>query len=486
MPVPGERIRVLNERPPRADGDFVLYWMVATRRLTWSFPLQRAVELARELRRPLVILEALRTGYPWASDRLHRFVLDGMREHRRRLARSRVLYHPYVEPGEDHGKGLLLGLAGRACAVVTDDFPTFFIPRMTAAAAARLPVRLEAVDGNGLLPVRAAGRVFATAHAFRRHLQKVLPAELGRRPRANPLAGLRLPRLEALPRSITRRWPAASSEALSGQTLDRLPIDHSVAPTALRGGLAAAEALWRRFLDRRLARYHDGRNAVDDEVTSGLSAHLHFGHIASHQLVHELLERERFHVELLGPAATGAREGWWGVSPGAEAFRDQLITWRELGFNMCAGRADHDRYRSLPDWARQTLADHAADPRPHRYSPGRLEAAGTHDALWNAAQRQLVREGRIHNYLRMLWGKKILEWSSSPRRALSVMLELNNRYALDGRDPNSTSGIFWVLGRYDRAWGPERPIFGKVRYMSSESARRKLRVAGYLERFGPG
>jgi deoxyribodipyrimidine photo-lyase len=470
----------------RVQGKFVLYWMVATRRLTWSFPLQRAVELARELGRPLVILEALRTGYPWASDRLHRFILDGMREHRRRLARSSVLYHPYVEPETDHGKGLLSELAARACAVVTDDYPTFFIPRMTAAAAARLPVRVEAVDGNGLLPMRAAGRVFPTAYAFRRHLQKTLPAELDRMPLPNPLSGARLPRLESLPKGITRRWLAAPPEVLSGKTLARLPIDHAVAPTELRGGIAAAEQLWHGFLDGRLARYHDGRNALDDEVASGLSAHLHFGHLGAHQLVHELLEREQWSVELLGPVASGAREGWWGVSPGAEAFLDQLVTWRELGFNMCAERADHERYRSLPDWARKTLADHAADPRPHRYSRSQLEAAETHDALWNAAQRQLVREGRIHNYLRMLWGKKILEWSSSPKKALSVMLELNNRYALDGRDPNSVSGIFWVLGRYDRAWGPERPIFGKIRFMSSESARRKLRVAGYLERFGPG
>jgi deoxyribodipyrimidine photo-lyase len=144
---------------------------------------------------------------------------------------------------------------------------------------------------------------------------------------------------------------------------------------------------------------------------------------------------------------------------------------------------DYDRYESLPEWSRATLEKHAGDPRRFGYSLDAFAAARTHDELWNAAQTQLVHHGRIHNYLRMLWGKKILEWTASPRDALTVMIELNNRYALDGRDPNSYSGIFWCLGRYDRPWGPERPIFGAVRYMSSENTRRKLRVHKYLRRF---
>ena len=169
----------------------------------------------------------------------------------------------------------------------------------------------------------------------------------------------------------------------------------------------------------------------------------------------------------------------------AESFLDELITWREVGYNMCALRSDFDQYESLPEWARKTLDEHAGDPRPHVYDLQQLESAGTHDPLWNAAQWQLVTTGRMHNYLRMLWGKKILEWSPTPRAALQVMLELNNKYALDGRNPNSYSGIFWVLGRYDRAWGPERPVFGKIRFMSSENTARKLKVKRYIERFTP-
>ena len=172
------------------------------------------------------------------------------------------------------------------------------------------------------------------------------------------------------------------------------------------------------------------------------------------------------------------------MSGPAESFLDELVTWRELGFNMTSQRSDYDRFESLPEWAQTTLAEHERDRRPHRYSLDEFEEARTHDDLWNAAQVQLVLEGRIHNYLRMLWGKKILHWSESPRAALDIMVELNNKYAVDGRDPNSYSGIFWVLGRYDRAWGPEREVFGKIRYMSSANTRRKLRVDEYIERWG--
>jgi deoxyribodipyrimidine photo-lyase len=171
------------------------------------------------------------------------------------------------------------------------------------------------------------------------------------------------------------------------------------------------------------------------------------------------------------------------MSREAESFLDQLITWRELGYNMSWQNDNYLQFESLPEWAQITLAKHSSDPREHLYDLSEFEAAVTHDEVWNAAQRQLVRNGRIHNYLRMLWGKKIVEWSPTPRDALSVMIELNNKYAVDGRNPNSYSGIFWVLGRYDRAWGPERPVFGKIRYMSSQNTVRKLKLKGYLKEY---
>jgi deoxyribodipyrimidine photo-lyase len=239
----------------------------------------------------------------------------------------------------------------------------------------------------------------------------------------------------------------------------------------------------RVFLDEGLPRYAEERNHPDAGATSGLSPHLHFGTLSSHQIFLEVVAREGWSPARLSEQADGSRQGWWGMRQGAEAFLDQLVTWREVGFNMASRRRDHTRYESLPTWARSTLEEHRSDPRPHLYGLTEFQEAGTHDALWNAVQRQLLREGVIHNYLRMLWGKMILLWTRDPREALSTMVELNDRFALDGRDPNSYSGIFWVLGRYDRGW-PERQVFGKVRSMSSDATRRKVRVTRYLEEFG--
>jgi deoxyribodipyrimidine photo-lyase len=349
-------------------------------------------------------------------------------------------------------------------------------------------VLLEAVDANGLSPQRATEAVYPTAHAFRRFLQKTLPAHLEEVPLEDPLAGLRLPRLNALPGEIARGWPAAGAPLLAGDpaTLAALPIDHRVGVvTDVPGGTTAAQAALRRFLDERLARYPAERNRPEQEVTSGLSPYLHFGQIGVHEVFAALAEREGWTPARLAAKASGSRAGWWGMSEAAESFLDELVTWREVGYNFAAHRDDVARYSSLPGWARATLEKHAGDKRPHVYSFEQLEGASTHDPLWNAAQRQLLRAGRIHNYLRMLWGKKILEWSPDPRAALDAMIELNDRWALDGRDPNSLSGIFWCLGRYDRPWGPERPIFGTVRYMSSENTARKAPVGGYLRRWAP-
>ncbi|MEC8025764.1 MAG: deoxyribodipyrimidine photolyase, partial [Myxococcota bacterium] len=184
------------------------------------------------------------------------------------------------------------------------------------------------------------------------------------------------------------------------------------------------------------------------------------------------------------PKPTGKREGWWGLSAASEAFFDELITWREVGYTFCHHRLeDYDTFESLPTWAQTTLNEHRSDPRPWIYTLEQLDQAQTHDPVWNAAQNELRRTGRMHNYLRMLWAKKILEWSESPEDALEVLIELNNRYALDGRNPNSYSGIFWTLGRFDRAWGPVRPIFGKIRFMSSDNTKRKLKLKNYLEKY---
>ncbi len=483
--VPSIRLRTLNDAPIQPEGDYVLYWMIANRRVCWNYSLDRAIDLCQELGKPLLVLEALRCDYRWASDRMHRFVLQGMADNRKSLAAAPVRYYAYVEPERNHGRGLIEELAKRASVVVTDDFPCFFLPRMVESVAHWLAVKMEAVDSNGLLPLRATERVFARAYDFRRWLQKHLPTYLSDHPQEEPFAGVKLASRPAIPRQILDRWPEASDRLLAAtpDRLGSLPIDHAVGPAFFDGGASPAKQTVDTFFGDRLARYADGRNQPDDEVASGLSPYLHFGHLSAHEIFARLVRCEKWSAAELATTSRGAREGWWGMSPEAESFLDQLITWRELGYNMCVNQDNYDQYESLPTWAQQTLAEHTSDSREHVYDLSQFESAATHDRLWNAAQTQLVREGRMHNYLRMLWGKKILEWSLTPRDALATMIHLNNKYAVDGRNPNSYSGIFWVLGRYDRAWGPERPIFGKVRYMSSENTARKLNVNDYRERF---
>ena len=501
-PVPTNRIRSLNEQPVNPSGDYVLYWMTSYRRTRRNFALQRAAERAIEFGVGVVVLEALRSDYPWASDRFHQFIIDGMADNEASLAgRPGITYLPYVERSIGQGRGLLGTLGDRACVVVTDDYSNFFIPRMLDVAAGRIGVRLEAVDSNGLAPVHVVGKDYPSAYTFRRYLQKHLPAFLADVPVEDPVAALADLPTPGVAAEVLERWPRAEvTGGSAGIDLAGIPIDHHIGPTGLTGGQGAAEFRLDLFLRRRLSRYSEERNQPEEEIASGLSPWLHFGHISTHTVLDRLVEHEGLVPGIDGSAGTaeevgawiaalserptdGKRAGWWGMSASAEAFLDQLVTWRELGFNMAVNRPDFREYGSLPDWARQTLAEHVDDPRPHIYSLDQFDAAETHDELWNAAQRQLRREGVIHNYLRMLWGKKILEWTWTPHEAADVMIELNNRYALDGRDPNSYSGIYWCLGRYDRPWGPERPIFGKIRYMTSKNTARKVRVGEYLERY---
>jgi deoxyribodipyrimidine photo-lyase len=249
--------------------------------------------------------------------------------------------------------------------------------------------------------------------------------------------------------------------------------------TTTKGGSAQATATLRAFISDRLPQYDSNSNQPDLDGTSHLSPYLHFGHISAHEVFAAVMTAERWTTRKLGTSARGAREGWWGTSAAAEAFLDQLVVWRELAFNGAQHSTDYGAYATLPAWARRTLEDHQSDERAHVYQLDTFDAAATHDEVWNAAMRQLKRDGWFHGYMRMLWGKKILEWSATPQDALATMEHLMNRYSLDGRDPVSYSSYAWVLGLYDRPW-PERPIYGVVRSMTSESAKRKLKLKQYL------
>lgn len=457
--------------------------MTSARRTRFNFALQRAVELANALSKPLIIFEALRLDYPHASDRFHTFVIEGMHANARAIAKTRAAYYPFVETAPGGGRGLLAALASSAAAVVTDWFPAFFLPRMLAVAAPRIPVRVESVDTNGLIPVSVHRRAFPTARGYRAFVQRTLRAHLADVPIDEPLAALTRRRI-SLPADVLERWPPLDVTASPRTTSAALAIDHDVAPAASPGGSAAAGDTLARFVDGKLHRYAAESNDPDADCTSRLSPYLHFGHISAHEVFSAVMTHERWTTRKIGKVRAGAREGWWGTSPAAEHFLEQLVVWRELAFNGCAWGPDPRSYDSLPAWARATLDAHLEDERPHVYTIEQLEAAATHDEIWNAAQRQLAREGWCHGYMRMLWGKKILEWCRHPAEALERMEYLMNRYSLDGRDPVSYLNYAWVLGKYDRPW-PERAVYGTVRCMTSDSAKRKVRLRAYLQTFSP-
>ena len=482
--MPAIRVSEANQKPVRKDGAFVLFWMIGARRVRYNFALERAIAWAKELDRPLVILEPLRCDYPYASDRFHRFVIEGMRDHAQALERSFVTYVPWIERARHEGKHMLAAYASHACLIVSDLSGVPWMRGMLDAAAERVPVRVEVVDGLGIMPMRASSNVFLTAHSFRRFLQKSLPAHLTHVPASNPLRNVHLPRLEALPSAITSRWPMASRDELEHPSalIERLPIDHTIGAVPERGGGTAATALLREFVKERLPRYAE-RNHPDADVCSRLSGHLHFGHISAHEILDAIARETGWTSAQVSSRATGSREGWWNASPTADAFLDQLVTWRELA----QLRAVHDRhvmeYESIPEWARRSLASHKKDERPAIYDRVQLAQAETGDEVWNAAQRQLLSEGRIHNYARMLWGKLVLAWQMTPEEAFATLIDLNDRYSIDGRDPNSWANIAWIFGSYDRPWGPERPVYGTVRYMTTDSAKRKLHMKAWLRRW---
>jgi len=252
----------------------------------------------------------------------------------------------------------------------------------------------------------------------------------------------------------------------------------------MQGTRQAALGKLGQFINYGLLEYDEKRNDPDENKTSGLSPWLHFGKISEYEIVKAVLDHQPKGWDLDNISFNGGSTGgFFNGDPNIDGFLDEVITWREVGFHFAHHRPDYAEFESLPDWALKTLKKHASDPREYVYSFEELEHSKTHDEIWNAAQTQLREEGIIHNYLRMLWGKKVMQWTPDPRTALDYLIELNNLYAIDGRDPNSYSGIFWCFGRFDRAW-QERPIFGKTRYMTSASTRKKVKLKQYLEKYG--
>jgi deoxyribodipyrimidine photo-lyase len=456
------RVHVIREAQTLGDRRYVLYWCQLTHRVPFNHALQAAVALGNHLQKPVVCYHALRPDYPHASDRFHAFVLDGLVEFGQAMRAAGIPYWLELPRRPEEHRPRLGELGRHAAAVVSDWHPSFVIPNHLAAAARVLDCPLFAIDASCVVPARRIPSAQVGAYALRPKLRKLWPSYLQQRPsgqapaQATAAARLECPFAEAEPPEKLRL------------ELETFAIDHSVPPVTGRpGGRARALVELRHFVAHGLAHFDTARNLPSGAHNSGLSAALHFGLLYA------------------GEVAQAALEAFGPEHPGVASFLEELLVRRELAFNYCLYTPPPQQLRltSLPPWAQATLAAHATDARPHLYSQAQLDRGETEDPLWNAAQHQLRAEGRIHGYLRMLWGKKVLEWSPSPQEALDRMAFLNDRYALDGRDAVSVGNFMWVLGLHDRPF-QERPILGKVRPMSSLRTAEKVDLAPYLERWG--
>jgi len=444
------RVTVRRAGAPDPRGCCVVYWMQRAQRALDNPALDVAVAAANALAQPVVIFFAPVPFYPHANLRHYTFLAEAIPDTAKRARKRRIGYVLRRYP--EHS---LLKFCDevKASLVVGDENPMREPNHWRELAAKKLSVPLWTVDADVIVPSKLLDKEQYAARVIRPRLRGRFEQFL--KPLSNPKAKLEweAPRgLKALPDDgsldLTEKWK---------------DLDRSVGPVdSFRGGTSEALKLLREFVTHKLAHYPERHGKPELDGTSRLSPYLHFGHIGPHTVA---LAVEKSH------ARRAAKDD----------FLDQLITWRELAINFVHFNPLYDSMESAPDWAHRTLAAHARDRRPVTYSRAQLERAETHDELWNAAQQQMLYAGWMHNYMRMYWAKKILEWSPSPAVAYQTAVYLNDKYFLDGRDPNGYAGIAWAIaGKFDRPWF-ERPIFGTIRYMSGDAARKKFDADKYIE-----
>lgn len=450
-----KRIMILRHGEPRPNSRYVLYWMQIHRRAYQNQALNFAITQANKLNLPVVVYEGLRPDYEQANDRLHQFIIEGAMDNHRDFTKRGIRYCFYLMPEAHTGnRRAVAQLAQEAALLVTDDFPTFVVPPHNRTIVKQVDCPVYAVDANGIVPIRELKYEEYAARTIRPKIHRLLPAYFW------PIEEIK-PKIKSADLKLNLREETSLAHADAAALLRSVNIDHSVSPSQLYHG-GRREALQRLeiFVSTRLKNYADGRNVTGEHWTSELSPYLHFGHLGAMEAALAVLHAE-------APEAS------------IDAYLEELIVRRELSYNFCHFNPKHTSIEALPAWARQTIFAHEKDARPYVYSPRQFEDAATHDEIWNLAQRELLATGKIHGYVRMLWGKKIIEWSKTPQEALATMIRLHHRYALDGRNPNTYTGILWCFGKHDRAWGPQRPVFGLVRYMTSESTRRKINLPAY-------
>ncbi len=442
------RIQPLNSRSIQ-DGRYILYWMQASQRVECNHTLEYAVGEANERNLPVVVVFGLTEQFPEANLRHYAFMLEGLEEVRKGL-RDRGIRFALMRRSPELAAA---AMAEEAALVVADRGYLRIQRQWRNHVAKNAPCAVVQVESEAVVPVETASpKEEYTAGTLRPKLQRILEgylAPLKERPVRKDSLSLRLD---------------VDTEEDFPSLLKKMKIDRAVSPVRdLRGGTDRANALLDEFIAKKIRHYDELRSDPGLDYSSRLSPYLHFGQVSP------LAVALRIAAEKAIPA--GARE----------SFLEELIVRRELSMNFVFYNGRYDEYECLPDWARKTLAEHAKDRREYLYDADQWERAGTHDPYWNAAQREMMITGRMHNYMRMYWGKKLLEWSRTPAEAFRTALRLNNKYELDGRDPNGFAGVAWCFGKHDRAWF-ERKVFGKIRYMNDAGLKRKFDMDAYLKK----
>lgn len=448
----GPRVTVRKPGPIDPDGRAVVYWMQRAQR-AWDNPaLDTAIELGNIIGKPVVVFFGLNPFVGGGNLRHYRFLAEGLRDIEAGLNSRRATFVLRAYP--DHRLEPFLDEV-RPALLVGDENPLRQMERWREQVAERVRVPFWTVDADVMVPSRLLESEQYAARTIRPRIHKQLDAFL-------------VPSSEPAARTAWTGGVAPTGQPPSIEILDGLPLDRSVGPVdGIRGGTSQARQVLRRFLADRLGSYGASRNHPEVDGTSGLSPYLHFGHIGARE------------VALAVTASDGPPDA-------VAAFLEQLIVRRELAVNFVRFNAAYDRLEGCERWARSALRRHGFDPRPYLYSPAQLEAAATHDPLWSAAQTQMTATGWMHGYVRMYWAKKILEWSESPERALETAIALNDRYEIDGRDPNGYANIAWAIcGKHDRPW-PSRPVYGSIRSMSFASTSRKFDATTYIQTWRSG
>ncbi len=454
------RARDVNTHAERAGGEFVLYWMQSTHRFEENWALRFAIREADRLGVPVIVHQGLDPTYEHANDRIHAFILHNARELAQRAASLGHRYQFVLRRRRSDDRRTVDRVAARAALVVTDDFPTAGVAERTARFASRCPCRVVAVESHAIVPAALFEKEEYAARTLRPkvlgHLAHALAAVADAPPRASVSDTL---------------WGSLDVDRFdfAGDLLAQVAsceIDHSVPPAPLPSGRRAAQARLATFCSAALPEYESRRgDPADADGSSRLSPYLHFGQISAAEVARAAI------------AAVGAAR--------AESFLDELVTWRELALNFCLRNPRFRTLGALPEWVHRTMDAHRGDRREAIYSRDELERAATQHPLWNAAQRELLATGVIHNVMRMYWGKSVLTWTESYADALAHLIHLNDKWALDGRDPSSYGGIQWCFGKFDRPWG-ERPVWGTIRSMSLARAYKKFDASAYEARWsGP-